>query len=195
MWLSEWVDQGGLVGMPFSCHQLGRLKRDALLSCKGVLTSAKAFWLRTISEDGAYWSARIHRTILAMNCLRNLPTRTPANFTSSPSSAASYQPVQKVLHIFRLTSSEIHYCLCTLVHMCMQLLRCEYLGFACRLIQPSHIYQHMTPVEAGRIKVTTTIGGSSLVKDVCCQGRRAHPELSDAYVVVLQSSQQKAQVF
>ncbi|CAK0743764.1 hypothetical protein CVIRNUC_001495 [Coccomyxa viridis] len=30
-----------------------------------------------------------------MNCLRNLPTRTPANFTSLPSSAASYQPVHQ----------------------------------------------------------------------------------------------------
>ena len=111
--------------MPFSCHQLGPFKRAALLICKEILISSESCWLRAISEDGAHWSARVHRTILAMNCLRNLPTRTPANFTSLPSSAASYQPVHKVLHIFRLTSNEFHRTLCIVVHMYLQPCRCD----------------------------------------------------------------------
>ena len=38
MWLSERVDQGGLVGMPFSCHQLGPLENATLLICRTRLT-------------------------------------------------------------------------------------------------------------------------------------------------------------
>ena len=141
-----------------------------MLLCYSALFDGSS--LRAICEDGDYWSARVHRTILTMNCLRNLPTRTPANFTSLPSSAASYQPVQKVLHVFSVTITILTTALCAdwSTYMC-GFSGAEFLGFACRRNPPSHTYQPMTPVRAGRIKVTPLVGGSSLVQDVCCPGR------------------------